>query len=359
MKIAFDVQPAMDREKTGVGYVAASYVKRVAANYPDNDYQYNYFHTPCGRMLYRLFSVVLPLPYCLFFPGKPDVTHFFNFVIPPFVRGKKIVMIHDMAVYRFPETVRGRTKRMLRLSLRQTLKRADCVITVSEFSKQEILSFFDYPEKKIKVVYNGADLETYRADIAPESIRRVREAYELPEEYILYLGTLEPRKNIERLIEAYGLARQRRKLPRLVIAGRKGWMYEGIFAKYRELAIGGGVIFPGYVADADKPPLLAGAMFFVFPSLYEGFGLPPLEAMACGTPVIAGDTAALPEICGDAAVYVDPFDIDAIAGALARLASDEALRGRMRGKGLERARLFRWDKSAARLFEIYEEVAKS
>jgi glycosyltransferase involved in cell wall biosynthesis len=248
---------------------------------------------------------------------------------------------------------------MLRLNLSKTLKRADCVITVSEFSKNEIMNYFEYPEHRIRVVYNGIDLKRYRPDITPEDISRVCETYNLPNEYILYLGTLEPRKNIERLIEAYAIAKQGHSLPTLVLAGRKGWLYDGIFAKYKESGMSDGIVFTDYIAEENKPAILAGAKFFVFPSLYEGFGLPPLEAMACGTPAIVSSAGSLPEVCGDAAVYVEPFEVNCIAGALLQVNSDDELRARIREKGLARARLFDWNRLAEQLFEIYKEVMAS
>jgi glycosyltransferase involved in cell wall biosynthesis len=169
---------------------------------------------------------------------------------------------------------------------------------------------------------------------------------------------LEPRKNIERLVEAYGLARKNHAaFPALVIAGRKGWLYDRIFRCVKDLGLEGQVIFTGYVPDRDKPPLLAGAQCFCFPSLYEGFGMPPLEAMACGTPVLTSNAASLPEVVGDAALTVDPCSVDDMAEAMERICFDTALREELRKKGLERVKQFDWGRLADSLYEVYRELA--
>jgi glycosyltransferase involved in cell wall biosynthesis len=228
------------------------------------------------------------------------------------------------------------------------------IVTISEFSKKEILGFFKYPADKIKVVYCGIDLNTYRPDISEEKINITCKKLEIPREYILYLGTLEPRKNIERLIEAYSLFLDKNKndsLPVLVIAGGKGWIYESIFKKAKELNLDKTIIFTGYIADEDKPALLAGAICFCFPSLYEGFGLPPLEAMACGTPAVVSNAASLPEVIGDAAIFVDPYNIENLADCIEKLVFDEDLRYKLGNLGLERVKRFSWEKLSEELYK--------
>jgi glycosyltransferase involved in cell wall biosynthesis len=188
----------------------------------------------------------------------------------------------------------------------------------------------------------------------------VRARYELPERFILSVGTLQPRKNFVRLIEAYGRLIERMAHPvHLVIAGQKGWLFEPIFRRVEELGFKERVTFLGFFADEDLPVLYNLADLFVLPSLYEGFGLPPLEAMACGIPVIASDVSSLPEVLGDAAKMVDPLDVGALANVMHRVLSDEPLRRRMVGKGLARAARFTWRDAALGARQAYEEFVPS
>jgi glycosyltransferase involved in cell wall biosynthesis len=308
-------------------------------------------------MEYRIASAFAPLPYRWFIKNQADATHFFNFIVPPFARGKKVVTIHDMAFKRFPQTVRFRTKCLLNLNLHKAVKRADRIVAVSEFTKNEILAFYPYSAEKIKVVYNGVNTQKYNAAIAPAEIAPARKRYGVPEDYILYVGTLEPRKNIERLIRAYDQVKKRyADFPVLVLAGGKGWLCENIFQTVKDLRLEKDIVFTGYVDDRAKPCLMAGARCFCFPSLYEGFGMPVLEAMACGTPTLTSRNSALTEVAGDAALLADAFSVESIADALEKLCFDETLRAELRQKGLERAERFSWRKAAELLHTIYKEV---
>jgi glycosyltransferase involved in cell wall biosynthesis len=185
----------------------------------------------------------------------------------------------------------------------------------------------------------------------------VREKYRLPEQFILYLGTIEPRKNVAGLLHAY-----RRLLDRgdttldLVVAGRKGWLYEPVFQAVRELGLEERVHFTGWVAGEDAPALMNSAQVFVYPSLYEGFGLPPLEAMACGTPVVCSNAASLPEVVGDAAILVNPLETNEMADAIARVLSDPARRQEMCAKSIAQAARFTWERAARETLQVYERV---
>ena len=384
MKVAFDIQPLLDDEKTWIGYCEAGFVRNIVLDHPETAFALEYFSfknadakkkkaaiylaqnaeiSDCGKItgrVYRFLSSLFPLPYRWFFNSGADITHFFNAIIPPFVKGKKVVTIHDMVIRRFPESMNARTRFVLGLSLRKTIKRADMIITVSEFSKQEILKYYPCSAQKLKVIYQGIDLELYHDGISREESRRVCGVYNITDDYILYLGTLEPRKNIERLIEAYALLRNRQAAaPVLVIAGKKGWRFDGIFHQVKKLGLDDRVIFTGYIPDQDKSALLAGAGFFCFPSLYEGFGLPPLEAMACGTPVLTSNAASLPESVGNAALLVNPYSVENIAEAMERLCVDTALRESLREKGLEWVKRFDWNRLSESLYSVYVSLAAS
>ena len=379
MKIAFDVSPMIDSHKSGVGYCTYGFVKTMVSQY-DNSYILNYINKPkykknlntlivgkkvkinsfCFKnSVYKVASTFLPIPYGAFFKDSADITHFFNYYLPPGVNGKKIVTVHDMTYKRFPETVRFKTKQMLNLNLKKSLKRADIILTVSEFSKSEIITYFPEVKDKIRVVYNGVDLDVFKP-LLDENIKiSIAKKYNLPERYMLYLGTLEPRKNLERLIDSYYLLlKEFDNVPKLVLAGGKGWLYDSIFDKVSTLWLEDKIIFTGYVAEKDVAPLISGAEVFLFPSMYEGFGMPVIEAMACGVPVLTSNVSSLPEVAGDAAVLVDPFSVEDIKNKLKLLLIDEALRKRLNKAGLKRAKRFSWDVVTKDLYEIYKELAE-
>ena len=314
MKIAFDAQPLLDGTKSGVGFHEDGLVKTLLEQYPQNQYRLEYFSlrnheskkktlrkykkhntqfVSCkwfSGSLYRMISVFLPIPHQLFFHEEKQITHFFNYYVPPFVKGKKVVTIHDMAFRVFPETVRKKTLFFLKAIIKRSIHRADHIITVSEFSKQEIIRFYEVPQDKISVVPNGVDFKKFYPEKDKQKIENIKRKYNIFGEYFLYLGTLEPRKNLVRLIEAYAKARkENQNFPCLVLAGGKGWMYTEIFQKVEELNLKNNIVFTGYIEDNDVPTLMSGAIAFCFLSLYEGFGMPVIEAMACGLPIISSD----------------------------------------------------------------------
>ncbi len=381
MNISFDAVPLISDRMTGIGWCEAGQTMALARLYPENRYTYSFFsrkddHIKLERIapfagdnidtrlvhfsgyIYRAASTFLPVPYSTFFGADDDLTHFFNYIVPPGVKGRTVVTVHDMVYKAFPETVRARTKYMLNSGLKQSMKRADIIVTDSEFSKSEIIKYFPQHGNKIRVVQCGVDLEKFRPCTEPERIPQVKKSLGIEGDYFLYLGTIEPRKNLERLIKAYHICTQRAgdSLPKLVLAGGKGWLYDSVFAKVTELGLEERVIFTKYVPSEDMNPLMCGAVAFVFPSIYEGFGMPPLEAMACGVPVLASDAASLPEVTGDCAVICDAYSEESIAGGLMRLYSDTQLREELSRRGLERAKKFTWDASAQQLYNVYKEL---
>lgn len=380
MKIAFDALPLVSERITGIGWCEAGQTNAMARLYPENEYVYNFFSqkgdtqkserikqfldtgiktntADFSGYLYRLVSNFLPVPYYKFFGSDCDITHFFNYIVPPKVKGKSVVTVHDMVYKAFPETVRARTKYMLDTGLKKSMKRADIIVTDSEFSKTEIIKYFPQYQDKIRVVPCGVDLNKFHPCTDTDKIERVRKDFETGEEYFLYLGTIEPRKNLERLIEAYAeFVKNTDNPPNLVLAGGKGWLYDSIYAKAEKLGIEKKVIFTKYIPSEDINALMCGAVAFVFPSIYEGFGMPPLEAMACGVPVLTSGEASLPEVTGDSAVIVDAYSVNSIAEGLERIYSDRNLRERLSREGSERAEKFTWEKSAEILYKVYREL---
>lgn len=267
---------------------------------------------------------------------------------------KKVITVHDISSLIYPTfNIRGYIA--WKLFGKQTLKKVDKIIAVSENSKRDISRYLKIPEDKIRVIYNGKD-ERFEP-LNRREIDGFREKYNLNFPFILYVGVLQPRKNIPTLIKAYYKLKKFGIKHKLVISGKKGWRYEEIFKTAGKLNLQNDVIFTGYILLEELPKLYNAADLFVFPSLYEGFGLPPLEAMACGTPVITSNRGALPEVVGDAGIMVDHYDVDGLAKAMLKVLSDDGLRQDMSGKGLERAKMFSWEKCAKETLEVYEEVA--
>jgi len=245
----------------------------------------------------------------------------------------------------------------LTLMMPRFLQAADTVIAVSECTKRDAVRLYGLDEAKIRVICEGVNSRFRPA--SPEAMAVAWARYGLPERYILCVGTIEPRKNLNTLMEAFATLKVRPATCdlRLVIVGKKGWLYKGFFRRLRELGLEGEVVFPGFVPDEDLPALYSAAELFVFPSLYEGFGLPPLEAMACGTPVIASNTSSVPEVVGEAGILVEPRDVRVLAGAMERVLMDEGKQREMRDKGLQQAARFSWERAARETLQVYGEVA--
>ena len=299
------------------------------------------------------------MPYSWFFGKGSDITHFFNYIVPPFVHGKKVVTIHDMVYKAFPETMNSKTRILLNLAMNKSMKHADVVVTDSEFSRSEIIKYFPQYRDKVEVVPCGVDCDMFKPIQDRSIIEKVKANHNIKGKYFLYLGTLEPRKNLTRLVKAYEiLSRRKEDCPLLVLAGGKGWLYDEIFEEVNKSGLGDKVIFTQYIPGEEICPLMNGAEAFVFPSLYEGFGMPPLEAMACGTPVIVSGSASLPEVVGDCGLIVDAYSEESIADAMGKIADNEELRKQLSEKGISRAREFSWKKSAEKLYTIYERLVQ-
>lgn len=293
------------------------------------------------------------------FTGTVDLFHSPDFVLPPLRKAKSILTVHDLSFLRHPECYEAAFREYLESAVPRSVGRADLILADSESTRQDLIELLAVDSDRVEVLYSGVEKRFHPITDAI-SLARVREQYGLPERFILSVGTLQPRKNYERLLEAYGCLIDRIDLDvKLVIAGGKGWLYERIFRRVEELELNGKVIFLGFFEDDDLPTLYILADLFVFPSLYEGFGLPPLEAMACGTPVVSSNASSLPEVVDGVAEMVDPLDVDGLAEAMFRVLSEGDLRAEMIRKGLIRAGQFTWEGAARALLHSYERLGMS
>ena len=286
----------------------------------------------------------------------PDVLFVPAHVLPVYCPVPAVVTVHDLGYLHYPQTHRPFDRWYLNWTTRRHTRVARHLIADSLATKQDLLDFYGADPDRISVVYLGRD-ERLQPVTDAQIIAQTKARYNIDGDYLLYLGTLHPRKNLVRLIEAFyqaGESLPDKKL-KLVIAGRQGWLYDEIFGRVRQLGLTERVLFPGYVADEAKPALLSGAVAYVFPSLYEGFGLPVLEAMACGTPVLTSNCSSLPEVAGEAARLVDPNQTADIAAGLVELVTNADLRRRLVEQGLRQAQKFSWRQAAQQVLEILEQ----
>jgi glycosyltransferase involved in cell wall biosynthesis len=272
--------------------------------------------------------------------------------------GRYIATIHDMIPLIWPRLVTRKHRLVVMAAYHRLRRQADLVIAPSEATKADVVGHLNIDPERIVVIPWGCDARFQPAG-DPERFAAVRQRYRLPARYLLFVGTLEPRKNLITLFHAYAMLRAERRVEdlKLVVAGRTGWLYDDIFDTVKSLALEEEVIFTGFVDNEDLPDLYRGALLFVFPSLYEGFGLPILEAMASGVPVIASNTSSMPEVAGDAAILVEPQAAEAIAEGIARALAEDKLREALTQKGLARARSFTWESVAQKTLELYTALA--
>jgi glycosyltransferase involved in cell wall biosynthesis len=293
----------------------------------------------------------------------PDVLFVPAHVLPLIHPRRSVVTVHDLGYLHYPEAHRAADRRYLDWSTRWNGRQATAVLADSQATRDDLVRAYGVDPGRVHVVYLGRD-EAFGPVRDVSRLARTRERYGIAGRYLLYVGTLQPRKNLARVIDAFAaLAGDPALAPtlsdvQLVLAGKRGWLYDDLFAHVTLLGIASRVVFPGYVEEADLPALLSGALALVFPSLYEGFGIPVLEAGACGVPVITSNTSSLPEVAGDAALLVDPHDVDAIADAMVRIATDAELRAELDRRGQENVKRFSWEKCARETLAVLEEAAK-
>ena len=286
----------------------------------------------------------------------PDATllHATEHLLMPLRGVPTVLTVHDLIFRHLPQYHKRLNYWYLNLAVPLYARRADAIITVSEASRRDLIAAYDVPPAKITVIYEAAASNFVPA--APGELARARAKYGLPERFLLTVGTIEPHKNLSRMLAAFEKVLQQGVVDAWVIVGRPGWLYDDFFARLESSPVREKVILPGYVSDVDLPALNSAATAVVLPSLYEGFGLPVLEAMACGTPVVCSDTSSLPELGGDAARYFDPQDVEAMAAILTQVLADAALLDEMRRQGLEQAVNFSWAKAARETRALYERL---
>jgi|YNPNPStandDraft_1061719.scaffolds.fasta_scaffold47617_2 glycosyltransferase involved in cell wall biosynthesis len=288
-------------------------------------------------------------------PGA-ELFHATEHLLPPLAHVPTVLTVHDLVFERYPQYHKLWNYIFLKSAMPLFCRRATAIIAVSEATKTDLQAFYGLDPARITVIPEAA-APSFVPQPA-ERVEAVRRRYGLPPRYILSVGTIEPRKNLSRLIDACGPLLGMGLSDGLVIVGGKGWLYEGFFAHLERIPWRDKVILPGFVADEDLPAVYSGALVTVQPSLWEGFGLPVLEAMACGSPVCTSNTSSLPEVGGDAARYFDPTDTEAMRSVLTEVLRDPELRQEMRRRGLARAAAFSWRNTAERTLALYEQVLR-
>ena len=352
MRLAIDASRTTAARVTGTEHYALELIRALIRRNTEHDITLYFRDTPPSNLFpesVRVASRVIPFPRLwthLRFAAElwrdcPELTWVPAHTLPLAFPGRAAVTVHDLGYKFFPQAHPARQRLYLDLSTRFSAARASIILADSRATADDLMRFYGTPSRKIHVVYPGVEMSG--SEPTAIEIEAVRAKYSLPERYFLFLGTLQPRKNIGRIVQAHSRWRSTHAddPAALVLAGGQGWLYDPAWT-----AEVNSVILPGYMDDADKRALYAGALAFVFPSLYEGFGFPVLEAMHSGTPVICSQTSSLPELAGDAALLVDPLNVEAIADAMAALSADETLRASLRERGYEQARRFRWDTAA-------------
>jgi glycosyltransferase involved in cell wall biosynthesis len=340
----------VDRENRYTVYVTRPEAfERFAGRWANVGVQRTLPHTPLLRVPFTLSAELRRRPV--------DLLHV-QYTAPPLAPCPVVATVHDLSFEHLPETFKRRSWMQLRLTVRRTVRRAAHVIAPSEFTRRDLVETYKLDPARVSAIPLAASPRFVPVEDAGE-IERVRRLYGLEGEYILAVGSIQPRKNLARLVRAYsGLRRERGRsnLPKLALVGKQAWLYGETLKVIEEEGVRDSVRLTGYVSEGDLPALYTGALCFAYPSYFEGFGLPPLEAMRCGTPVLTGNLTSLPEVVGDAGLTFDPFDTDALARALARLIDDAALRTELRSRGLQRARAFDWRDTARMTLQVYRRV---
>lgn len=298
------------------------------------------------------FWTQVSLPLRLFLKRDIDIFYTFSHYAPRFCPVPYIITIYDLSFEKFPQYFKKSDLVKLKNWTYYSAKKAEAIITISEYSKKDIVDYYKIPENKITVSYPGYNQDVYKIINNQDEIEKIKNKYKITGKYLIYIGTLQPRKNLTVLLEAIS----KLKDIKLVVVGKKGWLYNDIFEKVISLGIKNRVIFTDFIPDTDIARLLNGAEVFVLPSLYEGFGIPVIEAMACGCPVIASDNSSLGEIVADAGLLFYPGSVNNLLSVLEKPLNDVKYREELIKKGLNRARDFNWEKCTNIIFHTIEKV---
>ena len=307
-----------------------------------------------GRVAQGLWRTINWPPFNTF-AGEADLFHFPNFTRPPLKRARSVITVHDMAFLRLPETLEEKNRVYLQARMKSSVERADAIITVSRFTAHELTDLMGVPAAKLHAIHSGIDADMKPP--APGVVAALRLKLGLDRPYLLMVGTLEPRKNIPFLVSVF--ERLDRFDGDLVIAGRPGWKYEPILQRLRTSSCASHIKLLDNLGEGELPTLYGGAELFVLPSLYEGFGFPPLESMACGVPAVVAPAGAMAEVCGDAACVVPGYDPDQWAATVQRILDHPSERADLRARGLAHAPKFRWDETARQTWKAYEAALSS
>lgn len=370
-KVSLELQQC-GKNQGGIGSFAYEIAKRIT-QYSEYQYYGNYFsflhrcdidslfqdfdlkireNSIISYGVYRRLWDVIPIEYERLFGEEIDLSIFFNFVVPPRVKGKTLSFIHDLTYIRYPETMKRSNYRFMSKEVKRSVEQCELILTTSAFTKNEVHEILDVPKERIRVVSAAPSLNENSLEYSA-----VKNKYDLGNDYILFVGTIEPRKNLSRLIRAFDILKEKTRLPhKLLLVGGNGWNNNDIYETAANSKHCADIIFTGYITSEEKTTLYKNASLLVFPSLYEGFGMPPLEAMVCECPVVCSNTASLPEVAGDGACFVNPFDEETIAAGMMRVLEDKEYAEHLIAKGKEQANRFTWEKSSQKLAKICDEV---
>src|SRR5579864_578819 len=379
MRIAIDYSAAVN-QRAGIGRLVRNQVLALAEVDHDNDYRLVYARPnrdttpqfPKARNFSRhevglgerwltilWHRAKLPLP-ADWLSGPVDLYHCPDFVLPPLRKARGILTVHDLAFLMRPDCADHRLRAYLEEVVPRSVRRADFIIADSENTRNDLVVLLGVKPTSIAVVPGGVE-DRFKRVTDPRQIQRARTRLGIGDEpFVLAIGVIEPRKNLNRLMDAFQVLKQRGNVPKdlkLVLAGGKGWLYDDIFEHHAESRVRDDIVLPGFVSDDLLPAIYSTAEVLAFPSLYEGFGLPILEAMACGTPVVASRASCLPEVAEGAALLVDPNNVEGLTSALELVLLDGDLRMRLINQGLERAGEYTWRRAAEQLLGVYRMVA--
>jgi len=366
MRICLDIQSAVS-QRAGVGRYTRKLAEHLGALARDDVFRLFYFdfqkkgepfEAPgaerqavrwCPGRLAQLAWKTVGWPPFNWFAGEADLYHFPNFILPPLCKGKTVVTIHDMSFLRYPQFAEPKNQRYLSARIRNTVQRADAILTDSRFSAGEIETLLSVDASRIHAVHLGIDPSFHRPQ--QDRIRATLARLGIDRPYLLSVGTIEPRKNLPFLVDVYERLADFDGL--LVLAGMPGWKCDPIFERLRDSSRSDSIRYLRYVPDQDLPGLYAGAEAFLVSSHYEGFGFPPLEAMACGTPVLSSTGGSLPEVLGSAARLLPDFDVEQWTAEICNVLQNSDLRESMINAGLQQARSYDWETTARQTWDVY------